>query len=198
MAERLLTSGSSTSGDRLGAEMIVSEADDWFMREVLPLEAILIQFFRQNWRNWSDIADLRQEVYMRVYEAAQKKIPEQTRAFVLTTARNIVIDRVRQERIIPIEMVSDLEALGVASDQAGPDRVVLGRDALRRLQSALETLPRRMREAVVFRKLDGLSHREIAVRMGIAEFTVHRHITEGMRALADALFSEQPDLRKKP
>ena len=55
-----------------------------------------------------------------------------------------------------------------------------------------------MREAVMFRKLDGLSHREIAVRMGIAEFTVHRHISEGMRALADALFSEQPDLRKKP
>jgi len=178
--------------------MIVSEADDWFMREVLPLEATLIQFLRQNWRNKSDIADLRQEVYMRVYEAAQKQIPEQTRAFVLTTARNMVIDRVRQERVIPIEMVNDLETLGVASDQAGPDRILLGRDALRRLQAALDRLPRRMREAVVFRKLDGLSHSEIAARMGIAELTVHRHITEGMRALADALFSEQPDLRKKP
>lgn len=88
----------------------MSEADDWFMREVLPLEATLVQFLRQNWRNWSDIADLRQEVYMRVYEAAQKKIPEQTRAFVLTTARNIVIDRVRQERVIPIEMVIDFMA----------------------------------------------------------------------------------------
>lgn len=176
----------------------MSEADDWFMREVLPLEATLLQFLRQNWRNWSDIADLRQEVYMRVYEAAQKKIPDQTRAFVFTTARNIVIDHVRQERVIPIEMVNDLEALGVASDQAGPDRVLLGRDALRRLQAALDTLPRRMREAVMFRKLDGLSHREIAIRMGVTEFTVHRHITEGMRALADALFSEQPDLRKKP
>ena len=176
----------------------MSEADDWFMREVLPLEATLIRFLRQNWRNRSDIADLRQEVYMRVYEAAQKKLPEQTRAFVLTTARNIVIDRVRQERVIPIEMVNDLETLGVASDQAGPDRVLLGRAALRLLQAALDRLPRRMREAVVFRKLDGLSHREIATRMGIAELTVHRHITDGMRALSATLFSDQPDLRKKP
>ncbi len=198
MAEKSLTSGSSISKDRLGAEMIVSEADDWFMREVLPLEATLVQFLRQNWRNKSDIADLRQEVYMRVYEAAQKQIPEQTRSFVLTTARNMLIDRVRQERVIPIEMVNDLEALGVASDQAGPDRILLARDALRRLQAAMDRLPRRVREAVRFRKLDGLSRREIAARMGITEFAVNRYLTQGMHALADALFSEQPDLRKKP
>jgi RNA polymerase sigma factor (sigma-70 family) len=174
-------------------DMIVSEADAWFMREVLPLEAILMLFLRQNWRNKAEIADLRQEVYMRVYEAALREIPEQAKPFVLTTARNLLVDRVRRERVIPFEIVTDLEALGVASEQAGPERAIMARDALRRLQAALDRLPPRCREAVVLRKIEGLSRREIAARMGVAEFTVNRHLTEGMRALADILFSEPQD-----
>ena len=34
-----------------------------------------MQFLQHNWRNRSDIDDLRQDVYVRVYEAAQKQIP---------------------------------------------------------------------------------------------------------------------------
>lgn len=183
--------GERARAQALGADMIVSEADAWFMREVLPLESILMLFLRQNWRNRAEIADLRQEVYMRVYEAALKEIPDQTKAFVLTTARNLLIDRVRKESVIPFEIVTDLEALGVASEQPGPERTILARDALRRLTWALDRLPPRCREAVVLRKIEGLSRREIASRMGIAEFTVNRHLTEGMRALADILYGEE-------
>jgi hypothetical protein len=33
--------------------------------------------------------------------------------------------------------------------------------------------------------------------MGVTERTVNRHIAEGMRALADMLYSEAADLRRK-
>ena len=56
------------------------------------------------------------------------------------------------------------------------------------LQAALDQLPPRCREAVVMRKIEGLPRREIAMRMGIAEKTVRRHIGDGMCALADALY----------
>ena len=56
-----------------------------------------MQFLRHNWRNKADIADLRQEVYVRVYEAARKQIPDPAKPFVFTTARNLLIDRVRRE-----------------------------------------------------------------------------------------------------
>jgi len=45
--------------------------------------------------------------------------------------------------------------------------------------------------------VEGLSRGEIAQRIGVTERTVNRHISEGMRALADMLYSEAADLRRK-
>lgn len=187
-----------TEPPHTGVGVKVSDVRDWFAREVLPLEAILMQFLRNNWSNENDIADLRQDVYVRVCEAAQKQFPDAAKKFVFATARNLLIDRIRRERIVSIEMVADLDALGIVSGDVEPDRVVMAREALRRLQVALDHLPRQCRQAVVLRKIDGLSHRQIAARMGIAEGTVNRHLSDGMRALADKLFGERSDLGRKP
>ena len=181
-----------------GAGMSAADVDAWFVREVLPLETILMQFLRRNWNNPSDIADMRQEVYVRVYEAARKQIPNPTTPFVLTIARNLLINRVRRERIISIDAVADLDALGVAIDQPGPDRVVMARESLRRVQAALDRLPPRCREAVVLGRIETLSRREIADRMGVTEATVTEHLTKGMRVLADILYGDPADLRRKP
>ena len=74
-----------------------------------------MQFLRHNWRNESDITDIRQDVYIRVYEAACQEIPESAKSFVFSTTRNLLIDRVRRERIVPIEAAADLETLDLVS-----------------------------------------------------------------------------------
>jgi len=102
---------------------------------------------------------------------------------------------VRREQIIPIEARADLETLGVARDEPGPDRNVIARDELRRLQEALDRLPPRCREAIVLRQVDGLSRREIAHRMGIGEGTVKEYVAQGVRALADMLYRPEKNRR---
>jgi|SRR5580692_3685846 RNA polymerase sigma factor (sigma-70 family) len=192
------TSDTNRKGDsRHRGAIAASSVDFWFCREVLPLEAILMQYLRRNWANANDIADLRQDVYVRVYKAAQKQFPDSTKSFVLMIARNLLIDRVRRARVIPIETVTDLEALGVASNDVGADRVMIARDALGRLQIALDHLPPRPREAILLSKVEGLSRREIAARMGIAEDTVKHHLVHGMHMLAEKLYGEIPDSRRK-
>lgn len=176
---------------RLGAAVSASEARAWFVREVLPLEADLMQFLHHNWRNKSDLVDLRQEIYVRVFESARQEIPGRTRHFVFTTARNLLIDRVRRERIISFDAVADVDALGLAMDAPGPERAVIARDELRRLRMALDRLPPRPREAVLLRRIEGLTGREIAERMGISEAAISKLIDKGIRTLADILYGEQ-------
>jgi RNA polymerase sigma-70 factor (ECF subfamily) len=175
----------------------VSDLKVWFLREVLPLEAALMQFLRRSGRSKSEIDDLCQDVYVRVFEAAQKQLPQPVRPFVFTIARNLLIDHIRKGQVVPIETVAELGTLDVAFDGPGPDRVVIAREELRRLQVALDQLPDRCREAVVMRKVDGLPRREIAQRMGVTEFTVNAHLTHGVRLLADMVYGDPAALRRK-
>jgi RNA polymerase sigma factor (sigma-70 family) len=167
----------------------------WFVEKILPLEAQLTLFLRRNWRNQSDIPDLVHDVYVRIYEAASKNLPDNPKSFLFSTAHNMLIDRVRRDKIVPIEFASQLDAFGAALDEPGPDRNAMARDDLRRLQKALDDLPPRTRAVVVLRRVDGLSRSDIARQLGISEVTIKWHLNEGLRALADALYGEQPDLR---
>jgi len=173
------------------------EAAAWFVEKVLPLEAALIQFLHHNWRNADEVPDLLHDIYVRVYEAAQKEAPENAKAFVFATARHLIIDRVRRERIVPIEIMADMESLGIAVEDPGPERGAIARAELRRLENAVTKLRPRLREAFVLKQLEGLSRREIALRMGVGEETVKQYLADGICALADILYGETTDLRKR-
>jgi len=173
------------------------DANAWFVREVLPLEAALLQFLHNNWRNESEIEDLLQDIYVRVHTAASKQIPDSAKSFVFATARHLLVDRVRHERIVPIDAIADPEMLGIARDEPGPDRRIIARDELRRLQVALDRLPPRCREAIVLRQIEGLSRREIAARMDIGPGTVKDYLAEGVRALADMFYADPADIRRR-
>lgn len=192
MVEKIPETGRESAGQRADAAMNASELKAWFVREVLPLEAILMHFLRHNWRDASEIEDLRQEVYARVCKAARKERPDLAKPFVLQTARHLLIDRVRRGHVVPIDAVADLDALGVAMDVPGPDRAVIAREQLRRLQGALDKLSPRVRQVVVMRRIEGLARAEIASRMGITEDTVAEYLAQGMRVLANKLYGETP------
>ncbi len=167
--------------------------EQWFMREVLPLEAMLMHYLHRNWRNKADHEDFRQEIYAQLLQSAEQNLPDRTKPFLFATARNFLINRMRREQTIPIDAVADIESLGLAADLPNPDRNIIARDTLRKLHLALDRLPPRAREAVSLRRIEGLSRKEIAQRMGITEATVAEHITHGMRLLAKTLYGERGD-----
>ncbi|HSZ10847.1 MAG TPA: RNA polymerase sigma factor [Rhizomicrobium sp.] len=178
-------------GEPQGArEADTSKVDDWFTGEVLPLEVLLMQFLQHNWRDKNEIADLRQEVYVRVYEAATQRVPEKPKQFLFATARNLLIDRVRKAQIVPIAAATDLETLEIAGEEPGPDRVLVARDELRRMRDALDRLQPRWREAIILGRIEGLSRREIAQRMGVTELTAAQYLSLGISALIEILDDE--------
>jgi RNA polymerase sigma-70 factor (ECF subfamily) len=60
--------------------------------------------------------------------------------------------------------------------------------------SAIGELPPRCREVVTLRKIEGLSQREVARKMGITEDTVERQVSNGIRLLRKLLYRDCPPM----
>jgi RNA polymerase sigma-70 factor (ECF subfamily) len=165
--------------------------DTWFAREILPHEDSLVRYLKRMWRNQDNIHDLRQETYVRVYEAAAKSRPHAPKSFLFTTARHLMTDCVRRERVVSIETRADLESLNVLVDNISPERHVSAHQELHSLALAFNLLPPRCREVVWMRRVEDLSQKEVAARLGIGEPMVEKHIAKATRRLAEALFGGQ-------
>lgn len=166
----------------------MSEAlDKWFVENVLPLEAELDAYLQRHWPEPEDIKDFRQDIYVRIYKAAEIERPANTRAFLYATARNLIIDRIRRKRVVSIETVMDFDRWDVPTYDAGPFETLSSRQELGMLQSALESLPDRTKNIVFMRRVQGLSQRDTARRLKVSQPTVERHLSKGVRLLADYL-----------
>lgn len=162
--------------------------DEWFVAEVLPLEGRLVRYLLHARQRPGDIDDLRQEVFARVYEAAAARRPEPAWPFVYTVARNLIIDRLRHSQVVPIDLLAD-PGLDREGEEIPADRALAAKQELSRVMAAFEALPDRCREVVRLRKIEGISQREVAARLGIAEHTVEKQVAKGVRRLARMLFS---------
>jgi RNA polymerase sigma-70 factor (ECF subfamily) len=169
-----------------------ADLDHWFTREILTHEQALMAFLRRHWPQPEDLPDLRQELYARIYEAAARSIPAQPKAFLFASARHLMTDRLRRAKVVSIEPMGDLPLSHVLIDEVSPERWCGGRQSLRRLMQTLDSLPARCREVVWLRRVEELSQKEVALRLGISEKTVEKHIAKAMRLLADALFAGEP------
>ena len=166
--------------------MVDDEAlEAWFCGEVLPLERALGHFIRRNWRAADDVSDLRHDVYALVIGGARNGLPANAKAFVFTVARNHLINCARRQKIVSFELVADLETMQREVDVFGAERHILARDALRRTRAGIDQLSPRVREIVLLRKIEGLTTRETAERLGIGIDAVERQLSMGMKALAD-------------
>ena len=161
--------------------------DRWFVEEILAHEEALVRYLHRHWPWRDEVPDLRQEVYARIYEASRRERPAQPKAFLFASARHLMADRMRRNRVVSIEPMGDFEPSSVLVDEVSPERWCGGRQALMRLAGAFDQLPDRCREVVWLRRVEHLSQKEVAVRLGISEKTVEKHIAKGMRLLADAL-----------
>jgi len=167
------------------------ELNEWFVHEVLPHERALVRYLNRVWRTRSEVDDLVQEVYVRVYESAEKSRPVAVKSFLFTAARNLMTDRARRARVVTIEAVGNIEELNAGVDEMTPERRLSARQELKALAGAFESLSPRCREVVWLRRVDELSQKEVAVRLGVSSRTVETYLMRGMQAFADALFTKQ-------
>jgi RNA polymerase sigma-70 factor (ECF subfamily) len=187
-----------TSTDGGESAILVDNGDlqEWFCNEVLPLERALTTFIRRNWREVNDVVDIRQEIYERALIGAQAGVPHHTSGYLYTVARNHLANRARRAKIVSFDVLADLdsELPGCAFE---PEPALIARDELRHALRGLEQLPPRCREVVQLRKIEGLSTREVAERMGIGIDTVEKQLTLGIRALTDFMLGGSGKIQRQ-
>jgi len=163
---------------------------DWFVREILPHEAALGRYLRRVWPNSADVADIQHDTYIRVYEAAVKERPRSPKSFLFATARHLMTDRARRNRIVSIDLLEDLGSLNVLIDEVSPERRISARQQLMRMTAAFNRIPAKCREVVWMQRVEGLAHKEIAARLGIAKGTVEKQAFIGIRLLAEYFYGD--------
>lgn len=164
----------------------------WVSRHILPHEAKLRAWLRAAFPA-IDVDDVIQEAYCRLAGLASFDHIDDPRRYFFRVARNIVLEQVRRERVVSIEAASGLAVLeeGAAEEDQSPERIVAGRLALARVERLIDALPERARQVIRWRKIEGVSQREIAVRLGVTENVVENHVARGLRRILDQLTDEE-------
>lgn len=164
-----------------------SERSLWIARTILPLEPALRSWLRRYPNTGIEIDDVVQETYAVFGSMESVSHIRAPRNYMFQTAHSIVMAHVRRSKIVQIDYVAELDHLGAAVDLPSPETQVLDREELRRLGALMLALPPQQREAFSLLKIEGMSQREAASAMGVAESTLEKHVAKAVRFMMDRL-----------
>jgi len=137
-----------------------------------------------------DAEEVLLDVYMKAWKNARTYSPDRgtVQAWLFTMARSVAIDRVRQRRARPSTL--PLEFQGVAEPLAGdasPEQQSAASQRRRRVQVLLNELPPEQRDVVMLAFFGGLTHSELAGRLGQPLGTIKSRIRMGLLHLRNRL-----------
>lgn len=154
----------------------------------LSKRADLRRFFAARMGSGEQAEDLVQELYLKVIAAGDPPDLKSPVAFLYRLASNVMLDRVRAQRRsmarddgwyrnARVGLPADVE------DAPDPGASLDARQTLTRLIAALETLPPQTQRIFKLHKFDGLSHPEVAAKLGISRSAVEKHVSAALKQL---------------
>lgn len=168
------------------------EPNDWFTAAVLPHEAALRRWLHARFPK-ADTDDLVQESFLRIIRAQAAGPISHPKTYLFATARNLALNQARHDRHENREALREIDPSTVMDDKPGIPESLARSQEHELLTQALQSLPERCRQVFTLRRIYGLSVKEIALRLGIAEKTAEAHISLGLRRCAD--FVQNADAR---
>lgn len=147
-----------------------------------PLRRYLSRFLG----NTSEAQDVAHDAYLRVYPLVEKHEAKKPEALLFTTARRLALNKIKRRQNSPVAGTTAHQEFALSP---APDVVqqVMARQELQQLEAAISRLPEGCRTVLVLRKVDLLSHREIAEVLGIAVSTVEKQHARALRLLRQEL-----------
>lgn len=163
--------------------MFPPDQASWFTEEVKLHEPVLRGYLQKRFPSLPDHDDIVQEAYTRLLKAEGNGRLTSAKAFLFAVARNVAVDLLRRRQKAAHEPISDVIAMPILEETPSVEDAAEIRLRYENLGAAMASLPDRCREVLMLRYLEGLTYKEIAVRLGISPNTVKVHMAKAMRDL---------------
>lgn len=146
--------------------------------------------------DWTDRADLAQEVWIRVYRNIKRlQEPEKFRGWLSRIATNLFYDELRKRKRVstPLSLDAPLTVADgemdweIASDGPSPADQLATQEFYDQLHEAIADLPEAFRTTIVLREIEGMSYEEIAELTGVSLGTVKSRIARARQRLQSQL-----------
>lgn len=156
----------------------------WLAEHVLPHEPSVRAWLRRSTQvSDTDIDDLIQEMYAILAKLENVENIRDPRRYAMQVAKSVFLQGLRRSKVVQIETIADLASLDTPDDAPTPEQHAFGQRELRRVEAAIETMPPQVRKVFWLRRVHGLSQRETAQEMGLAEHTIEKYAARGMKFL---------------
>lgn len=156
--------------------------DGLYRTTVTPLRRYLARMLGST----TEAQDVAHDAYIRVYPKVQDETARNPEAVLYTTARRLALNKIKRRAIAPFAS-GEPHMENTASSNPSVVQQVMARQELQQLEVALAQLPPGCRTVLLLRKLELLSHAEIAERLGISISTVEKQHARALRLLRIAL-----------
>jgi RNA polymerase sigma-70 factor (ECF subfamily) len=140
--------------------------------------------------NEHDAEDVVQEAFLKAYRNLDRfEERSQVSSWLYRIASNCAFDvlRRRQRRDSRLDSLDVDDAPEPHAEAPGPDRVALGGDVRRGLETALERMSARERAAFVLRHFEGRSVKEIELLLGLDTTAVKQSVCRAVRKARQVL-----------
>lgn len=141
----------------------------------------LVRFFRRRGYAPDAAEDGAQEVFVRMLGLAGDARIDNEEAYLFRVASSVITDRARRDAVRLRSDHDSSEYFDLAGEEPSPERVVSGRQDLRRMKAALDEMPLRRREILMLNRMDGLTYSQLAVRYGVTVSAIEKQM---MKAIA--------------
>ena len=159
---------------------------EWVATSVMPHEPDVRAWLARSRVSGDDIDELIQEAYCRLAMLPSVDHIERADSYFFSIARNLLLRRIKRAQVVPIDLVAEIESWS-ADDAPSPERHAAGRLEYERVLALIAALPERCSQIVRMRRIEGLSQKEIAARLGVTEKVVEKQVWQGIRAVQAAL-----------
>ena len=162
--------------------LVSKERAVWLAQWILPHEPALRAWLSRR-AGGLDIDDIVQETYAILAGLAAVDHIRNPRNYMFEVAKSVVRQGLRRSPVIAFEALAEADGPQAPSNEPSPETIAADRQELGRVAALIAALPPKCRQVFILRKLHGLSQKEIAGRLNLAESTVEKHVGKALAIL---------------